>query len=297
MTVDVRESAPSPSPSASAPAWFDAALAVEPRIGEVVVAGEAIATRTWGEPAATGNLLLVHGGGAHSRWWDFTAPLLATDRRVVAMDLSGHGDSGPRAAYSMDRWADEVAAVLATLGPQPVLAGHSLGGMVSTVLARRGPAELAGLIVIDSPIEPEGMPTRTEADSPSFGNARVYATEADVIARFRPIPPQQTLPYTADHVARTSYRAVPGGFSWKFDPAFVALVGQEPRSLDGLGCRVVYIAGERGILSATGRAAMQDSAEVQYLEVPDAGHAIMLDQPVALIAALRGVLAGWNSRA
>ena len=88
---------------------------------------------------------------------------------------------------------------------------------------------------------------------------------------------------------------MPDGWSWKFDPGFVAMTGALPRTLDGLACPAVFIAGERGILSAVARTAMDASTEVAVVEIADAGHAMMLDQPLALLAALRGVLAGWES--
>ena len=70
-----------------------------------------------GAAAASGRgIVLVHGGAAHSRWWDHIGPLLAADRRVVAIDLSGHGDSGRRESYSFDAWAGEMLAVAADAG-------------------------------------------------------------------------------------------------------------------------------------------------------------------------------------
>ena len=56
--------------------------------------------------------MLVHGGAAHSGWWDHVAPLL-TWHRVVALDLTGHGDSDRREVYDMRLWAREVVAVAA----------------------------------------------------------------------------------------------------------------------------------------------------------------------------------------
>ena len=282
-----------------APDWFDAAVAAPAAVGEVVVDGTPVSFRYWGDSGrASHDLVLVHGGGAHARWWDHLAPLLAVDRRVVAIDLAGHGDSGHRATYSLHSWADQLAAVLAASGvrARPVVAGHSMGGMITAVLARRGAPELAGAIVIDSPIEPSGpgAPTRAEADSPSFGNARRYPSAAAAVARFRPIPAQDMLPYTAAHVAETSVREVDGGWTWKFDPAFVGFTGDVPRTLDGLSCPVAFIAGERGILSAEARAALDLSPEVAVVEIPDSGHAIMLDQPLALVSALRAILAVWS---
>ena len=94
----------------SAPKWFVDALAAPVETGRVTVAGASIAYRAWGEEDRPG-IVLVHGGMAHSRWWDHVAPQLAAGCRVVALDLSGHGDSDHREGYSLDLWAEEVLAV------------------------------------------------------------------------------------------------------------------------------------------------------------------------------------------
>ena len=120
----------------SPPAWFSAALATEPEERAVTCEGTSIAYRAWGDPADR-NIVLIHGGAAHSRWWDHIAPLLARGWRVVAMDLSGHGDSGRREHYSLDIWAREVLAVVTDAGrpASTVVIGHSMGGLVTLRLA------------------------------------------------------------------------------------------------------------------------------------------------------------------
>src|SRR2546429_9630981 len=80
------------------PAWFSAALAAPVQEGVITVDGASIAFRAWGDPGGR-SLVLVHGGAAHSRWWDHIAPMLTDGWRVVAVDLSGHGDSDPRGRY------------------------------------------------------------------------------------------------------------------------------------------------------------------------------------------------------
>src|SRR5258708_28492642 len=81
------------------PAWFSAALDAAVQEGTTTVDGASIAYRAWGDPDGR-SIVLVHGGAAHSRWWDHIAPMLTDGWRVVAVDLSGHGDSHRRGAYS-----------------------------------------------------------------------------------------------------------------------------------------------------------------------------------------------------
>src|SRR5690349_7020121 len=109
----------------SAPRWFVEAIEKRPQRHSVIAEGASISYRVWGEPGRPG-LVLVHGGAAHSGWWDHIGPLL-TSHRVAALDLSGHGDSDRRPSYSMDLWAKEVAAVCAAEQlVRPVVIGHSM---------------------------------------------------------------------------------------------------------------------------------------------------------------------------
>src|SRR5579871_4929804 len=129
------------------PAWFTAALATAPEERAAECEGTSIAYRAWGDPADR-NIVLVHGGAAHSRWWDHIAPLLTSGWRVVAVDLSGHGDSDRRDRYSLDTWAREVLAVVAEAGTPAasVVIGHSMGGLVTLRLATLAGSRIAGAV-------------------------------------------------------------------------------------------------------------------------------------------------------
>jgi pimeloyl-ACP methyl ester carboxylesterase len=94
-------------------------------------------------------LVLVHGlGGAAVNWVDL-APLLARDHLVVALDLPGHAGSSPLpAAPNLDAFADRVGAVADAEGlRRPVVAGHSLGGLVALRLALRRAGDVAGVVL------------------------------------------------------------------------------------------------------------------------------------------------------
>jgi hypothetical protein len=65
----------------SPPAWFSDALGAAVQEGTTSVDGASIAYRMWGDPAGR-SIVLVHGGAAHSRWWDHIAPLLTSGWRV-----------------------------------------------------------------------------------------------------------------------------------------------------------------------------------------------------------------------
>lgn len=94
-------------------------------------------------------LALVHGLGGSAANWAELGPALARSRRVLAVDLPGHGRSAPLpVAPTLAPFADAVAAALAEedAAPAPVV-GHSLGGVVAVRLALRHPEAVSGLVV------------------------------------------------------------------------------------------------------------------------------------------------------
>jgi pimeloyl-ACP methyl ester carboxylesterase len=283
--------------SSGAPAWFSAALADEGLERRITVEGTQVTYREWGDPADR-SIVLVHGGAAHSRWWDHIAPLLTGERRVVAVDLSGHGDSGRRDRYSLDTWAREVLAVVAGAGDaaSSVVIGHSMGGLVTLRLASLAGSRIAGAVAIDSPVRDMAPEDRAARQRRAFGPLRVYPTREAAVARFRPIPDQPTLAYIADHVAATSIRPAEGGWTWKFDPQVFVRDHLTPELLTRLDCRVALFRAEHGLVTPQQGEVLYDrlGRVAPVIEIPAAGHHIMLDQPIALVAALRTLLSDWD---
>lgn len=288
--------------SPTAPEWFASAVNVIPESAYVDVEGAAIHYLRWGDRSRPG-LLLVHGNAAHAYWWSFIAPFLARDYNVAAMDLSGMGDSGWRSGYSMELFAREQLAVCEAAGmfgpgEPPIVVGHSFGGFVTILAGALHGDRLAGTVIVDSPVNPpdrEGGPPNREIKP-----HRVYPTLAAALARFRLMPPQgcDNL-YIVDWVARHSLKAVEGGFTWKFDPAIWRRfsIGDTAQRLRETRCRIAIFRGENSVLlppeigeymfNLLGRSA-------PVVEIPQAQHHVMLDQPLAMVAALRALLADWD---
>jgi pimeloyl-ACP methyl ester carboxylesterase len=279
----------------TSPGWFTEATAQEASSRSIEVDGTTIAYRVWGTGSAQ-PVVLLHGGAAHSHWWDHIAPLLAADRKVIAFDLSGHGESGHRDTYNVETWAGEALAVAKLAGATaPILIGHSLGGVVALHAAMTHGAELGGLVVVDSPIVSFTPEEDAAADRLAFGPPRRYPTRDAVLARFRPIPDQPTLNYVRDYVAETSVIERPDGWTWKFDSRIFDHAPQLPE-LAALECRSAFFYGELGMVSSEMAEAIFDGLgrRTAMIEVPAAGHHIMLDQPLALVTGLRAILAAWD---
>lgn len=289
--------------SAEAPEWFTRALAERPRDATLTVEGCPIHVAHWGTPGAP-LLVLVHGGGAHTHWWDFIAPFFAADYHVAALDLGGMGDSGRRSAYSLDSFAAEVAAVVAEHGESAVLIGHSLGGAVSLRTAAAYPQRVCGLVMADSPLRPPGFRfPGTGRDNPLRQTKRRYPDRATILTRFRLLPDQPCANhYLVRHIAEHSLLETPEGWTWKFDDQGLegVRVGEQARELEALHCPVAVLYGERSALFPPPvldyvRSLVNGRGPV--VGIPEAHHHLFLDQPLAFVDSLRAVLDGWRGAA
>lgn len=281
-----------------APHWFTEALAQPGAEGRVEVDGATIVYRAWGEPDTPG-IVLIHGGMAHLHWWDHIAPFLATDRRVVALDLGGHGDSDRRDDYRFEQFIDEVLAVAQAgrIAGRPVLVGHSMGGIVAYAAAVRCPEELDGIVVFDSPIRDLTPEERELRASQTTHTPRVYPSLDDALARYRLVPAQDHAePYIVEHIARLSLTEVDGAWGWKFD--HLRMGRSDSRSLAGTtaGTRVAFFRSENGIVDDELMTRMRPmlGPDAWIVELPEAGHHPMFDQPLAMITGIRTVLAAWR---
>ncbi len=321
--------APFHGASPAAPAWFTEAIAVEPERRFVPVNGADIELLTWGEVGRPG-LIFVHGNSAHADWWSFIAPFFARTHRVAALSISGMGASSWREQYSFEIFADEIhaagqAAGLYADGALPVYIGHSFGGSQVFYSAVHHPARMRGCILVDTgfggPPSPEeiermereakarGEPSRWRGGPPRGGPHRVYPTLEAALARFRFMPPQ--VPgnlYIADFIARRSLKRAPlteggaegdsGGWTWKFDPTLWSKLERSglEQKLGPVDLPLAHIYGANSAIIQRhgGGGADRLPADIPRIVIPDSEHHVMVDQPLALVAALRAVLAFWD---
>jgi pyruvate dehydrogenase E2 component (dihydrolipoamide acetyltransferase) len=97
-------------------------------------------------------VLLLHGFGADLNTWMFTQPALAEGRRVIALDLPGHGGSTKQLDHAdVESLATIVDHALKALGIERLhLVGHSMGGGIAIAFASREPERVATLTLIAS---------------------------------------------------------------------------------------------------------------------------------------------------
>ena len=100
-------------------------------------------------PAGAPTVLLVHGLLASADLnWSMAVPALARRYRVVAPDLRGHGDGMRTRQFDGAECADDLAALVETLGlGRVIVVGYSIGGLVAQLFARRHPELVEGLVL------------------------------------------------------------------------------------------------------------------------------------------------------
>lgn len=118
-----------------------------------VVAVDGLDIRVKDVGAAEGSqlpVLLIHGFGGDLTSWMLNQSALSHDRRVIAFDLPGHGESSKSVGEGKpSSFAGTVAKLLETLDADKVhVIGHSLGGAISLELARLAPEKVASLSLI-----------------------------------------------------------------------------------------------------------------------------------------------------
>ena len=250
----------------------------------VPVRGGKLTVGEWG-PSNGRAVLAVHGVTASHLTWPLLASLLP-DAHLIAPDLRGRGRSnelpGP---WGMPQHADDLAAVLETLGvSSAVVVGHSMGAFAALVFAHRHPHLVESLVLVDG-----GLPLSTPV-----GLSDDEATRA-ILG-----PAAERLSMTIE--SRESYREF-----WKKHPAFADdwsaliedylnydLVGVEPNlrpstsydavaadsielrggdsllsALDDLAHPVTFISAPRGLMNETPPLYPQDAIERWKEQLPD----------------------------
>jgi pimeloyl-ACP methyl ester carboxylesterase len=280
-----------------APQWFTRAISEPAESRFVQVDGIPIHYLCWNRrDEHKPGLLFAHGFRAHARWWSCIAPFFMSRYRVAALDFAGMGDSGHRPHYEPQLFTRDIVGVIQDAGLGPVtLVGHSFGGGRVLRTCAEFPELIARAVLIDSMVNVPGH-ARREPPPLEPRPKNVYPTLAAALARFRLVPePNAAAPYILDYIGRHSLVPSEQGWSWKFDPNFAPRQNEPDGAvyLQRIELPMTYIYGDLSVVVSRERA----HAIVSHMRngrgpiaIPESHHHVMLDQPLALVAALRGVL-------
>lgn len=186
----------------------------------------------WGEPSNP-TLVLLHGGAVTCRTWGPFCAMLADRYRLVAVDMRGHGDSEwPRDGdANHNLMANDLAKLLTTMElDNPIVVGHSVGGMLLMRVMLRSPELLGSAVLVD--VGPKtaynGWKTRKEVTEPS----RLYNELDEYVQRNAP-----RLKRSEEHMRRNArhefMQRMDGQYQLKYDPRH-PMGGPDENTMPGL---------------------------------------------------------------
>ena len=250
------------------------ALSMAPELVDrtIEVDGTSIHLRCGGHRQTGQPIVILEAGGFNSAdtWRDVHAPIAAF-ARVCAYDRPGRGSSPAlKNAIAPPDYIDVIRRALQNAGETPpyVWAGHSMGGVLAMIYAVKYPAEVKGLVLVDSSHEDQ---TRR------FRAAPPPATAAGT----RPTPPPgapEVIPFAA--LAETL-----GRNPWRGEIPLVVLTRGRGPSGDDSGNAVreqIWLDLQRDLLTR--------SSKSEHVIAKNSGHYIHNDEPHLVIDAVRRVI-------
>lgn len=258
-------------------------------------------------------LVLLHGLGDGADIWNpVLAQLPSGPLAAIGLDLPGHGGSDwldDPSQYRVDHFADRVAQALQREGVRkPVIIGHSLGGRVALELVSSGRLAAERVVLVDVNPEPQvkvGDAVSDHLDALIAGAPSLDLFSKQIIARLPLSDPNVVSEAMTALVAAKATPSGQPGVSLPLDPEIKRFLKASNRggtgwaSLSALTCPVAIIRGEySSALDVKTALKMANSTRrpAQAFTVPKAGHAIALEQPKLLAAALTKAINGQSGR-
>ena len=278
--------------------WFNESLISTPTENFVEVEGAKIHYLTWGDTKNPG-LFFIHGFSANAHWWDFIAPAFIEDYCVVAIDLSGSGDSDHRETYSQEMYANEIKAVCDDMGWESAdFIAHSMGGSISLNATSIYPEIFKSLYLLDSIVILPPDKVRNYSSNRSMIRADfIYEDEASAIESFRLIPPQPCRnEFLLNHIAINSYKQTEEGWLLKSDGKMMKTYQSKDltETLMAIQCPIYIVYGlmsqifTQEILDYT--VYVGNIPPERVIGVPGTMHHLFVDDPLSVIEELKKLL-------
>lgn len=269
---------------------------------DIPVDGATIHVRIGGKGPA---VVLLHGFGDTGDMWAPLAADLAKDHTVVVPDLRGMGLSSiPESGYDKRTQAGDIRGVLAALGiERSVVIGHDIGTMVAYAYAARYPKRTDRLVVMDAPVP--GIPPWDDiVRLPALWHFDFGGPDAERLVAGRERIYLDRFwnefagnPAKVDEATRAHYAALysrPGAMHAAFEQ-FRSIrqdaVDNKVSMATRLTMPVLAIGGEKSFGSNEAVVMRNAADNVTELVVPDAGHWLMEEAPVATVQAIRSFIA------
>ena len=236
-------------------------------------------------------LILIHGTGAHKKWWDPIAPQFIDDTNVIAVDLPGMGDSDFRQKYSIKDFGSCIFSIIEkekkdTQIENIYIVGHSLGGQVAAYLASEYKDLVTSLIMIDTFIRPPDYDPSEHEGGP-LRKIKYYPDKKTILQRFRLMPTQECKnDWFLRYIAEYSVREVEDGWRWKFDDLMFNSLERLFGYKFSFKCPSLFIYGANSLLMSgniLSNIKKMYSDIMEFEKVDEAAHHVPLDKPLEIV--------------
>ncbi|MET0565885.1 MAG: 3-oxoadipate enol-lactonase [Acidimicrobiia bacterium] len=159
-------------------------------------------------------LVMIHALGADSEMWDAELPELSIMRRVVTVDLPGHGNSvaGP-GPYTIRALGEDILDIATTAGIlQFDLCGMSLGGVISLWMAAHSPDRVMSLVASNTSAR-VGSEEIWQARIDAVTDGGMEAVSEQALARFFTSSFASEQPDVFARTSRSLLATDPGGYA------------------------------------------------------------------------------------
>ncbi|HWN08757.1 MAG TPA: alpha/beta hydrolase [Pyrinomonadaceae bacterium] len=230
--------------------------------------------------AGAPTVVLEAGAGNPSTVWNRVQPEVAKFTRVCVYDRAGLGGSDPvptpRTVVALTEDLRTLLVKAEVDGPY-VMVGHSLGGILVRLYASYYPADVAGMVLVDS----------THEDEADRGLALIpRETFKEMLKK---LGPADLVPRSEEQIDGCSTRAVMNTLDWRGNIPLVVLTPGRPFGPDIVA--VPSVASKAYQLHlALQRDIVRRSSRGQQILAKKSGHFIHQDQPELVVAAIRQVV-------
>jgi len=242
--------------------------------------------------AALPTVVFVHGAANdHSVWLLQSRYFAYHGSNVLAVDLPGHGRSGGEALRSVEAIADWLVAVLDAAGvPQAALVGHSLGSLAVLAAAARHCGRVTKIALLGPAVPMAVSDVLLDAakanDHVAYELINGWSHSAGKQLGGNPVPGM----WMIGHAMRLMERTRPGVLHTDL-AACHAYAGGLDAAAD-VRCPALLIVGARDLMAPPkgAQALIGALADARVVTLPDCGHALMAEQPDAVLDALAAFL-------
>jgi pimeloyl-ACP methyl ester carboxylesterase len=232
-------------------------------------------------------VVLIHGAGGTHLYWPTEVRRLP-GWRVYAPDLPGHGKSGGRGLQSIAAYSQAVLDWMSALGMHSaIFTGHSMGGAIALSLALDHPELAAGLILIGSGARLKVSPELLEKSA----SATTYQSAVELVIQwgFSQSSPARLKELAARRMLETRSSVLHADF-------LACNAFDETARIEKVqpACLLLYGSEDRMTPLRLGQYLEKNMPRAKLTTIPQAGHMVMLEQPIQVAQRMLDFLAGLH---